>query len=120
MRIKPTIMTSEGMKQKCPRCDEFKLLDEYHNSKHTANGRQYYCKPCQNELSKIKREHRKTHGPTVIVDAKVCAKCKNKKPVSQFPIKRDAADGYVSYCKPCWLIITRKAQQRQRQKGTGL
>lgn len=120
MRIKPTIMTSEGLKQKCPMCDEFKLLDEFHYSKRNINNRQYYCKPCQNNKSKIRREHRKIHGPSIIIDAKVCAKCKNKKPVSQFPIKRDAADGYVSYCKPCWLDVTRKAQKRQRDKARSL
>ena len=120
MRTKPTMMTPEGIKQKCPKCDEFKLFNEFHNSKRSLNGLQYYCKVCQNEKSKNQREHRKIHGPSVIITAKVCAKCKNKKPVSQFPIKRDAADGYVSYCKPCWLNVTKKAQQRQRDKARGL
>lgn len=103
------------MMYKCPRCLESKPQSEFHRSSTVKRGFQYYCKPCQNELNRIKREYRKQHGPSIIISDKVCAKCNNRKPISQFPIKRDASDGYVSYCKPCWVKITKLAQARQKK-----
>ena len=66
-------------------------------------------------MSEERRKSRVANGPTIIRDSKVCAKCKNKKPISQFPIYRSAADGHGSYCKPCWVVITQKAQAKQRK-----
>jgi hypothetical protein len=65
-------------------------------------------------MSEERRRDRIENGPTIIRDSKVCAKCKNQKPISQFPVYRSAADGRGSYCKPCWVRITQKAQAKQR------
>lgn len=103
------------MEYRCPSCKESKPESEFHRSSTVKRGFQYYCKPCQNRMSEERRAHRKANGPTIIRTSKVCAKCNNKKPVSQFPVYRSAADGYGSYCKPCWVVITQKAQARQRR-----
>jgi len=103
------------MQYKCPKCKVSKPESEFHRSSSVKRGFQYYCKPCQNRMSEERRSHRKANGPTIIRDAKVCAKCNNKKPISQFPVYRSAADGHGSYCKPCWVVITQKAQARQRR-----
>jgi hypothetical protein len=66
-------------------------------------------------MSEERRQRRITNGPTVIRDSKVCPKCNNLKPISQFGIYRSSADGHVSYCKPCWVKITLKAQAKQRK-----
>lgn len=101
------------MFKKCPSCKETKAYSEYYLSRRMKNGIQVYCKVCCNVKDKAKRESRKTNGPTVKRDSKECQKCHNIKPIGQFPIKRDGADGHLSYCKPCWVRITRLAQLRQ-------
>ena len=100
---------------KCPSCKEIKPGTEFHKSSKIKRGLQYYCKICINRMSEERRQKRIAIGPTVIRDSKICAKCNTKKPISQFGIYRSAADGHVSYCKPCWVTITQKAQAKQRR-----
>jgi len=100
---------------KCPRCEELKPESEFHRSSTVKRGFSYYCKPCQNNMSRERRQRRIESGPTIIRTSKVCAKCWNLKPVSQFSKYRGSADGFVSYCKPCWVVITQKAQAKQRK-----
>lgn len=100
---------------KCTHCKIEKPRSDYHNASRIKRGFAYYCKVCQNGMTKKKREERLENGPTVIRDSKVCFKCKNLKPVSQFSKNAGSADGYTSYCKPCWVAITQKAQARQRK-----
>ena len=95
---------------KCPKCKIDKPKTEFHNSSTIKRGFAYYCKQCANDKNKIKRQKRREFGPTIFRESKVCFKCKNLLPISQFPKNRNTADGYVSYCKPCWVVITRKAQ----------
>lgn len=100
---------------RCPSCKETKPSTEFHKSSRVKRGLQYYCKNCINRMSEERRQKRIANGPTIIRDSKVCQKCKNLKPISQFGKYRSAADGHMSYCKPCWVIITQKAQARQRK-----
>ena len=90
------------MNKKCPKCNEVKRLDDYHYASHTKNNRQTYCKVCMSKIDKIKRDKYRSIGPTVIKTNKVCLKCNIDKPISEYPISRDKADGHVSYCKKCW------------------
>ena len=99
---------------RCPKCKESKPESEFHRSSTVKRGFQYYCKPCENTMNEQRRQQRIENGPSIIRDAKTCAKCKTKKPISQFGIYRSAADGRMSYCKTCWVIITKKAQAKQR------
>lgn len=96
----------------CPRCDQIKDLSLFYKSGTLKMGVQVYCKECQNATDKKAREHRKTHGPTVYRDSKICNICKNKKPISQFGKRSDAADGKLSYCKPCWNEYVKRAQRK--------
>lgn len=102
------------MLYRCPSCTESKPESEFHRATWVKRGFSYYCKPCQNAKTKKKRMERSANGPTVIRTSKVCAKCLNLKPVSQFPKNKGTSDGFVSYCKPCWVKITLKAQAKQR------
>jgi len=101
---------------RCASCKESKPESEFHRSSAVKRGFQYYCKPCQNSKTEVRRKKRIANGPTIIRDSKVCQKCKNLKPISQFPNYKSSADGHISYCKPCWVTITQKAQARQRKK----
>lgn len=102
------------MIKKCPRCQITKHRDDFYRSKRTNSGLQVYCKQCNSELDKNKREWRKEHGPTIQRDSKICARCQSQKPKSQFGRRTDSPDGMMSYCKPCWVKITTLAQLRTR------
>ena len=101
------------MLKKCPRCKETKPYADYHKSKHTKRGIQSYCRACMNTENERQRQIRIKNGPTIKRDSKECQRCHNIKPISQFSARNDGPDGHSSYCKPCWVIITRAAQMRQ-------
>lgn len=100
----------------CPSCKESKPQTEFHKSSFVKRGFQYYCKVCQNKMSEARRRERIENGPSIIRDSKTCPRCNTKKPISQFPNYKSSADGHVSYCKPCWVTITQKAQAKQRRR----
>lgn len=97
----------------CPRCKTFKAPEQYARSSYTSHGLQTYCRACCSLFDKEKVARRKVNGPTITRDSKVCAKCKNEKPISQFGKRTSSADGKMPYCKPCWLQITKLAQKRR-------
>jgi hypothetical protein len=99
--------------KKCPKCKEAKDRLEFYTAKHTKDRLSVYCKICQNARDKKCREDRKKKGPGIIISEKRCRKCNETKPVQQFPIKRDAYDGYVSYCKICWSTYVKNAIKKK-------
>lgn len=98
----------------CPRCRETKSLNDYHKLSKSKSGVQAYCKSCQADLDKVARVKRKTNGPTIIRNNKECQLCHNIKPIGQFGIRRDSADGHLSYCKPCWTSYVKRAQKKNK------
>lgn len=100
---------------KCSTCKVEKPESEFHRSRSVKRGFQYACKACQNVKSEKRRQERIAMGPIIIRTSKTCCKCNNTKPISQFGVYRSSADGYLSYCKPCWLQITKAAQARAKR-----
>ncbi len=99
--------------KKCPRCKEVKDLEnDYHYSTHSYNKRQTYCKVCNNEIDKIKRDNIKANGPTIIRTEKECADCHVIKNISEFGLRKNAPDWHLSYCKPCWVKRITKYQKK--------
>lgn len=104
------------MLKRCPKCKIEKEASEYYKSSYTKSGLYDYCKKCSNQMNHERRQYHKEHGPSIFRDSKECMKCHNIKPISQFGNRRDFPDGKMSYCKPCWVIITTNAQQRRFDK----
>ena len=104
--------TQTNMNKKCPRCKITKSLDDYHYSRHSYNNRQSYCKVCNNEIDKIKRDKCKTNGPSIIRTHKVCTKCNIDKKIEEFPISRDKPDWRLCYCKKCWTEYIKKIKSK--------
>ena len=101
----------------CKKCGETKEYGEFHKMTKSSDGLQHWCKVCLNSHNNLMIELRKKNGPTVTRTSKTCQRCKNLKPVSQFAKKTGAADGYVSYCKPCWVIKIRGYQIKAKNNG---
>jgi hypothetical protein len=102
------------MSKKCPRCEQIKDFSMFYKSKRLKQGVQSYCKQCHTELDNLARQRRIDHGPTIIRDSKICKICNNKKPISQFGLRTNSADGKLSYCKPCWTEYVKKAKKKQK------
>jgi hypothetical protein len=102
----------------CPKCKEKKELDKFYVNRGTKRGCQSYCISCHKTSSKESTEKRKIIGPTVIRNAKICKLCNEKKPISQFGIRRNVPDGHLSYCKPCWTVYVQKAKKKSKKLNT--
>lgn len=99
----------------CTKCNIEKESTEFHKRSGSKDSLQSWCKICLRADNRRMEAFRYRNGPTIIRDAKVCQRCMNKKPISQFPKKRSSADGYASYCKPCWVI--KITQYQKKAKG---
>ena len=98
----------------CTKCLVAKETSEFGKSIAKKDGLQGWCKNCHNAANREAVEKRKKFGPTIIRTSKQCKMCLDIKPIGQFFVRRSSADGYGSYCKPCWQIKTRAAQKRGR------
>jgi hypothetical protein len=103
-----------SMNKLCIKCNISKHVDDFHKSSKLSDGRQTYCKSCLNAMNKVKYDERMVNGPTIHRDSKTCAKCKDKKPISQFGKRSGSPDGHLSYCKPCWTNMTKKAKAKNK------
>lgn len=101
------------MSKLCSRCREVKEDNQFYKTKYLKSGLTSHCRSCQHEMDKNKRLLYKLKGPTIIKTKKMCPRCQKMKTIDEFGIKRDSADGRVSYCKPCWVIITTLAQRKR-------
>ncbi|KAJ3227090.1 hypothetical protein HDU81_006944 [Chytriomyces hyalinus] len=49
---------------------------------------------------------------------KICANCKLDKPIDEYCVKNDTADGFQSNCKQCIIVLKQKSRQKVQQSGT--
>lgn len=105
------------MNKTCRNCKVDKDTIEFYKMTSGPDGLQNWCKPCMISHNNAKAKERKANGPTIIRDAKVCQDCNTRKPINQFYVKRGhSADGYGSYCKPCWVKRTVMNQKNAAAK----
>lgn len=102
--------------KKCSNCGETKEYSEFHKRSNGKDGLQVWCKVCLLADNRRMYAHRYKNGPTIIRESKVCNDCNLKKPINQFYKKNSSADGYGSYCKPCWVKRVQKST-RKTKKG---
>jgi len=101
----------------CSKCEETKENVEFHKRSSSIDGLQAWCKICLRADNRRMEAFRYKNGPTIKRDAKTCQRCNNIKPVSQFPRKNSSADGFASYCKPCWVIKIQGYQRKSKGKA---
>jgi len=108
-------MDSQNYLKKCPSCGITKTSDEFWISRTAKNGLQTYCIECYKVKDKASRMKRRLSGPSIQRTQKICNRCQQMKPISQFGVRRDAADGRLSYCKPCWVTYVQLAQLKSKK-----
>lgn len=99
--------------KECRKCKETKSYDEFHNSSSRPDGKNMYCRKCQNAMVEKNELNYKLNGPKIFPDKKFCNMCNLVKPISQFVKNKRRKDGYHHYCKPCWKGYVIRAQRRQ-------
>ncbi len=90
--------------KKCARCGMIKSVTEFYKTHQLSSGYSSYCKECCCKISRNQRNPNRFDAPPMLVEnSKVCPRCKNEKPLSEFsPRKRkDAPNGLSSWCKEC-------------------
>lgn len=87
----------------CTKCNTLKNAEYFGKRSKAKDGLQVWCKACMNIANTNKAKERKEFGNTITRSSKVCVVCGFEKPITSFHRKRGySADGYGSYCKPCW------------------
>jgi len=101
--------------KKCSSCFQEKLLSEFYDATRKS-GKQSMCIECYKGYLKAWREARKALPLSVEVQSKICNDCRLEKPISQFGKRSISLDKKNDYCKPCWVIRTKKAQVKARER----
>jgi hypothetical protein len=99
----------------CSKCRADLPLD--HFGKHIKNkdGRQDWCRPCQAEYGRQRREQLAAR-PTVRTPAtKRCPRCETLKPSDKFHRHKSTSDGLQPYCAECSIASRREWQQRHAE-----
>lgn len=105
------------MSKVCTKCRESKEAKDFYKLTKSPDGLQTWCKVCMNENYDKNKNKRLHQGPSIFRNDKVCCDCNTRKPINQFHVKRGhSADGYGSYCKPCWLKRTVQSQNRAKAR----
>lgn len=93
-----------------------KPVNEFYNANNNSLGKQYMCIVCYKAYFKAWRASRSEAKQAVHVESKVCPDCRLEKPISQFGKRSSSLDKHNLYCKPCWRVRTKKAQQKHLSK----
>lgn len=87
----------------CPKCNQNKELDEFHNSKRSKDGKHLWCRECCNANSRRNRALHKA-APKVEPVTKFCSRCEQTKEAHLFGHDAYQKDGLACYCKECVRI----------------
>ena len=98
--------------KKCRRCQIEKPESDFYANNHNPDKLHSYCKPCLIEVdrdNRWKRSGQRGYVRTRVVQpvngcARICTKCREEKPVSEFStngLDPKGGQKYRSLCKPC-------------------
>lgn len=88
--------------KKCITCYQDRSLSDYHNNKRRLSGKNNECKYCcAIKVKNSANKNKVNFGRQVLPEYKVCSICNNKKPISDFHIRKESADGRRKSCKCC-------------------
>lgn len=82
----------------CPMCDKDKPASEFHSNRARKDGLETYCKACRAARAAA---YRKANFNVVFPEKKVCPRCGEEKPASEFYSDKSKRGGLSSHCKAC-------------------
>ena len=85
----------------CRRCKQDLGVDLFHKSKSRSDGFSIWCKTCEREHRRDLYHKRKESLKENTAIEKVCKRCKENKPSSEYWRNYDRADGLSTWCISC-------------------
>src|SRR5579884_1155433 len=83
--------------KRCPACGQDKPLSAFRRQRKSRDGYQRLCADCAQRRTEDRRAQLDARDPTL----KVCPRCGEGKPLSEFWRSKARTDGLQTYCKPC-------------------
>lgn len=102
----------------CLICKITKEIFEFIKDKQKSDGLSPYCKICYSEKIKQKREKRRNEAlsqQNSIIE-KLCLKCNQTKPSSEFHKDYGKSDYLTTYCKTCAQTFPSKSREEQNKR----
>lgn len=114
----------DGTKKCGGECQQFKAFDQFAISRRNRDGLRDRCKICQEKcMDRIRKKRSKRTRHQMMEDAKrlrasgdkYCFGCEQRKPLAQFSVSGNQADGHSPLCRLC-CSIRRTLQDARRAK----
>lgn len=113
--------------KQCVKCGEVKPVDMFYANKHSRDKKCYRCKVCMNivTMANFKKKQKPKKDWSTDEGFKICRKCLNKKPISEFNIhygKTRTKDKLRHECKECqkkhsrehWVKIAVREKEKKK------
>lgn len=84
----------------CRKCQEEKPLESFNKDSKRPDRLHFYCKVCQAEYGRARREARKA-AQQIVVESKQCPRCKEVKMRDEYYLDSGNLSGLASICKRC-------------------
>jgi WhiB family redox-sensing transcriptional regulator len=70
------------------------------------------------ERQDLRRRNRRSRPPEP-QETKQCPRCREEKPLGQFYLRPERADGRDTYCRPCCVELTQERRAAKKAAGSG-
>lgn len=107
-------MTATVDSKTCSRCGCVKSLDAFYKTRRNKDGLHNTCKSCTSSRAKELRDARRPPVAPKSTTHKVCSRCKQEKPFSEFGA-RTSRGYYQAYCKPCAASIAKLRPKKEKR-----
>ena len=105
----------------CPDCRQDLPLDNFTKNVRSRDGLAFYCRPCASARGDVSRRKRlgpikkrvRPKGVLVPSGHKWCPECGEVKSLAEFPTSKRSSSGYLSYCKPCHIVVCNRSREKQ-------
>jgi hypothetical protein len=102
------------LKKKCKGCNINKLVDKFGPFKTSKDGYSYYCKECQNKISKAYSDE---YSYSIEINLR-CDVCNITKSSLNFNKNRRKKNGYSDICKECSKKELKKQRENNKLKNS--
>lgn len=100
----------------CNNCKQYKPITSFGINLTKYDGLQTYCKPCQSHYASQCRKNKKSRDSKeagINIQTKICPKCQQHKPTTDFALDISKKDGLQTYCRSCQSIRLKQSRKNK-------
>lgn len=105
--------------KRCADCKRYKDVSYFGKQTNQEDGLHYYCKSCRYLHTRGLRSSPKRKSAESGATEKCCTKCKQTKPISDFPKDVSRKDGLQAKCRICCSLAGKKHYQEHSEELSG-